>query len=31
MTYPGTQLYINGQWLDAADGRSLAVVNPSTG
>jgi succinate-semialdehyde dehydrogenase / glutarate-semialdehyde dehydrogenase len=31
MTYPDTQLYINGQWLPAADGRSLAVVNPSTG
>jgi succinate-semialdehyde dehydrogenase/glutarate-semialdehyde dehydrogenase len=31
MTYPDTQLYINGQWLAAADGRSLAVVNPSTG
>jgi succinate-semialdehyde dehydrogenase/glutarate-semialdehyde dehydrogenase len=31
MTYPNTPLYINGQWLDAADGRSLAVVNPSSG
>lgn len=31
MTYPNTQLYINGQWLDAADGRSIAVVNPSSG
>jgi succinate-semialdehyde dehydrogenase/glutarate-semialdehyde dehydrogenase len=31
MTYPNTQLFINGQWLDAADGRSLAVFNPATG
>lgn len=31
MTYPNTQLFINGQWQDAADGRSLAVFNPSTG
>jgi succinate-semialdehyde dehydrogenase/glutarate-semialdehyde dehydrogenase len=31
MTYPNTQLFINGQWQDAADGRSLAVFNPASG
>lgn len=31
MTYPNTQLFINGQWLDAGDGRTLAVFNPATG
>lgn len=31
MTYPNTQLFIAGQWRDAADGRTLAVVNPATG
>lgn len=31
MTYPNTQLFINGRWLDAADGRSLAVFNPASG
>jgi len=31
MTYPNTQLFIDGQWQDAADGRSLAVHNPATG
>jgi succinate-semialdehyde dehydrogenase/glutarate-semialdehyde dehydrogenase len=31
MTYPNTQLMIGGQWQDAADGRTLAVVNPATG
>ena len=31
MTYPDTQLLINGQWVDAADGKTLAVVNPATG
>ena len=31
MTYPDTQLFINGVWQDAADGRSLNVVNPATG
>ncbi|WP_287814539.1 NAD-dependent succinate-semialdehyde dehydrogenase [Pseudomonas sp.] len=29
--YPNVQLYINGQWRDAADGRSIAVVNPANG
>ncbi|MGI4777390.1 MAG: NAD-dependent succinate-semialdehyde dehydrogenase [Janthinobacterium lividum] len=31
MTYPDTRLFIAGQWQDAADGRTLAVSNPSTG
>src|SRR3954468_15540809 len=31
MSYPNTQLFINGQWQDAADGRTLAVFNPATG
>jgi succinate-semialdehyde dehydrogenase/glutarate-semialdehyde dehydrogenase len=31
MTYPNTQLFINGEWQDAADGRTLAVFNPATG
>lgn len=31
MTYPNTQLFIRGQWLDAADGKTLAVFNPATG
>jgi len=31
MTYPNTQLFINGEWQDAAEGRSLAVFNPATG
>ena len=31
MSYPNTQLFIAGQWLDAADGRTLAVHNPATG
>jgi len=31
MTYPNTQLFINGEWQDAADGKSLAVFNPATG
>ncbi len=31
MTYPNTQLFIAGVWRDAADGKSLAVVNPATG
>ena len=30
-SYPNTQLFIDGQWCDAADGRTLAVVNPATG
>lgn len=31
MTYPDTQLFIDGTWQDAGDGRSLAVLNPATG
>ena len=31
MTYPNTQLFIAGQWQDAAEGKTLAVFNPSTG
>jgi succinate-semialdehyde dehydrogenase / glutarate-semialdehyde dehydrogenase len=30
-TYPNTQLFIDGEWQDAADGRTLAVFNPATG
>ena len=29
--YPNTQLFIDGQWCDAADGRTLPVFNPATG
>ena len=29
--YPHTQLLIDGQWCDAADARTLPVVNPATG
>jgi len=31
MTYPNTQLFINGEWQNAQDDRSLAVHNPATG
>lgn len=31
MHYPDTQLMIAGQWQDAADGRTLPVLNPATG
>ncbi|MES2843043.1 MAG: NAD-dependent succinate-semialdehyde dehydrogenase [Pseudomonadota bacterium] len=31
MTYPNTQLFIHGQWRDAAAGETLAVFNPATG
>ena len=31
MTYPNTQLYIDGRWADSADGRTLAVHNPASG
>jgi succinate-semialdehyde dehydrogenase / glutarate-semialdehyde dehydrogenase len=30
-TYRNTQLFIDGQWQDAADGRTIAVHNPATG
>ena len=29
--YANTQLLIDGQWCDAVDGRTLAVVNPAHG
>src|SRR5436190_16631009 len=31
MSYPNTRLFINGEWQDAADGKTLAVFNPATG
>jgi succinate-semialdehyde dehydrogenase / glutarate-semialdehyde dehydrogenase len=31
MSYPDTQLFIDNQWRDASDGRSLAVMDPATG
>ncbi|WP_313075779.1 NAD-dependent succinate-semialdehyde dehydrogenase [Melaminivora sp.] len=31
MSYPDTRLFIDGQWQDARDGRTLAVHNPATG
>jgi succinate-semialdehyde dehydrogenase / glutarate-semialdehyde dehydrogenase len=31
MTYPHTQLLIDGQWCDASAGKTLAVLNPATG
>ncbi|WP_427912823.1 NAD-dependent succinate-semialdehyde dehydrogenase [Ramlibacter sp. MMS24-I3-19] len=31
MTYPNTQLFIDGKWQDATDGKTLAVFNPATG
>jgi len=30
MTYPDTQLLIDGKWRDALDGRTLPVLNPAT-
>lgn len=30
MTYANTQLLIDGQWCDAADGKTLPVLNPAT-
>jgi succinate-semialdehyde dehydrogenase / glutarate-semialdehyde dehydrogenase len=30
-TYPNVQLMINNQWCDAADGKTMAVLNPATG
>ena len=29
--YPDVQLFIDGQWRNSADGRSIPVVNPATG
>lgn len=31
MTYPNTQLFIDDQWTDAADGRTIDVTNPADG
>lgn len=31
MSYPNTQLFINGEWQDAQDGKTLAIFNPATG
>jgi len=31
LTYPNTQLFIQGQWRDAQAGETLAVFNPATG
>ena len=31
MTYPNVQLLIDGVWSDAAEGRSLPIMNPATG
>src|SRR5512141_1073819 len=31
MNYPDSQLFIDGQWLDASDQRTLPVINPATG
>ncbi|MGE4368374.1 MAG: NAD-dependent succinate-semialdehyde dehydrogenase [Burkholderiaceae bacterium] len=31
MSYPNTQLFIDGQWQDAAGGATLPVLNPATG
>lgn len=31
MTYTDTQLFLGGRWQNAADGRSLPVLNPATG
>lgn len=31
MNYPDTRLFIDGQWQDAADGRTLPVFNPASG
>ena len=31
MDYPNTQIFIDGRWQDAADGRTLPVFNPATG
>jgi succinate-semialdehyde dehydrogenase/glutarate-semialdehyde dehydrogenase len=31
LSYPDTKLLIDNQWVDAADGKTLEVVNPATG
>jgi succinate-semialdehyde dehydrogenase/glutarate-semialdehyde dehydrogenase len=29
--YPNTQLYIDGEWMNARSGRTMPVVNPASG
>jgi len=31
MSYPNTKLYIDGEWTDATDGKTLDVINPVNG
>ena len=31
VTYTDTQLLIDGEWVDAASGKTIDVVNPATG
>ncbi|MDJ0932986.1 NAD-dependent succinate-semialdehyde dehydrogenase [Breoghania sp.] len=31
INYPNVQLFIDGEWCDAADGRTLEIINPATG
>src|SRR5690606_5026160 len=31
MVYSDTQLFLNGQWRDATDGRRIPVINPASG
>ena len=31
MTYPNTSLFIDDNWVDAADERTIPVHNPATG
>ena len=31
MSYPDTLLLIDGEWVPAASGKTLGVVNPATG
>ena len=31
MTYPNTPLFIDDDWVEAADGRTIPVHNPATG
>jgi succinate-semialdehyde dehydrogenase/glutarate-semialdehyde dehydrogenase len=31
MTYPNTSLFIDDDWVDAADERTIPVHNPATG
>jgi succinate-semialdehyde dehydrogenase/glutarate-semialdehyde dehydrogenase len=29
--YPTVQLFINGQWVPSASGRTIPVINPASG